>query len=57
MAQIRRCELGVNAPLMGAAELVLAEVIANPAALADLDEGTWQPAMASEENSTRPASV
>ncbi len=31
MASIRRCELGVNAPLMGAAELVLAEVIASPA--------------------------
>jgi len=31
MASIRRCELGVDAPLMGAAELVLAEVIASPA--------------------------
>lgn len=32
MASIRRCELGVDAPLMGAAELVFAEVIASPAA-------------------------
>ncbi len=32
MATIRRCELGVDAPLVGAAELVFAEVIASPAA-------------------------
>jgi predicted NBD/HSP70 family sugar kinase len=57
MARILRCELGVNAPLVGAAELVLEEVIANPAALASLDPGNWQPAMVSEENITRPASV
>lgn len=34
MTSIRRCELGVNAPLMGAAELVLAEVIASPGGFA-----------------------
>lgn len=57
MAQIRRCELGVNAPLMGAAELVFGEVIANPAALADLVPRRGHPATTSEGNSTRPASV
>ncbi len=31
MAEIRRCELGVDAPLIGAAELVLSGVIADPA--------------------------
>lgn len=34
MARILRCQLGINAPLMGAAELVLAEVIADPATFA-----------------------
>lgn len=34
MTEIRRCELGVDAPLMGAAELVLSEVIADPAGFA-----------------------
>lgn len=31
MTEIRRCALGVDAPLIGAAELVLSEVIADPA--------------------------
>ncbi len=34
MTEIQRCELGVDAPLIGAAELVLSEVIADPAAFA-----------------------
>jgi predicted NBD/HSP70 family sugar kinase len=57
MAQILRCELGVNAPLMGAAELVFGEVIANPAALAHPVQGSDQAATTSEKHSNRPASV
>ncbi len=34
MAEIRRCELGVDAPLIGAAELVLSEVISDPSGFA-----------------------
>ena len=57
MAQILRCELGVNAPLMGAAELVFGEVIANPAALGDPVPGSGSAAPTSEKHSSRPASV
>lgn len=39
MAEIRRCQLGVDAPLIGAAELVLSEVTANPATFSGLDWG------------------
>ena len=34
LAEIRRCALGVDAPLIGAAELVLSDVIADPAGFA-----------------------
>lgn len=34
MVEIQRCALGVDAPLVGAAELVLSDVISNPAAFA-----------------------
>jgi predicted NBD/HSP70 family sugar kinase len=57
MAQILRCELGVNAPLMGAAELVFGEVIANPAALGDPVPGSGSAAPTSEKHSNRPAVV
>jgi predicted NBD/HSP70 family sugar kinase len=57
MAQILRCELGVNAPLMGAAELVFGEVIANPAALGDPVPGSGSAAPTSEKHSNRPAGV
>jgi predicted NBD/HSP70 family sugar kinase len=57
MARIRRCELGVNAPLMGAAELVFGEVIANPAAITDLAPGSGKPARTTDVTFTRPASV
>jgi predicted NBD/HSP70 family sugar kinase len=57
MAQILRCELGVNAPLMGAAELVFGEVIANPAALGGPVPGSGSAAPTSEKHSNRPAGV
>lgn len=56
MASIRRCELGVDAPLMGAAELVLAEVIANPAANGTTD-GPGDGMVASEGTVASPANV
>jgi predicted NBD/HSP70 family sugar kinase len=36
MAEIRRSNIGANAPLIGAAELALAQVIDDPAHVADL---------------------
>lgn len=57
MASIRRCQLGVDAPLMGAAELVLAEVIASPAAFTGSQSSGTADTQSSEGTVASPANA
>lgn len=55
MVEIQRCELGVDAPLIGAAELVLSEVIADPAAFAARSKEATSPESVDPSSDPAPA--